>query len=636
MVTQAQPRAKTSDSAVSRIPTDLATEDEKKVDPSLESKKVEGKGKKKKGKEKVKKKIPRMVKRAKMDKVMLKKEEEKKELEESPNIKAIDFIPIREPFTYVKITLNTVKNEYVYNIIEPTLSSREKRIHEFVIDTLSRVVEYDHDLLTDKKARDSRLTKTLTEDFETIVSDYNLDLSEDSQSKILYYVTRDYVGYGKFDVIMHDPAVEDVSCDGPEIPVFIYHRELGSIKTNVMYETDEELEGIVVSLAQRCGRTITIAEPVLDATLPDGSRLNCTLGREVTTRGSSYTIRKFSEDPLTMVDLLRFNTLNEEMAAHLWLSCQYGESMISAGGTASGKTSIMNSIALFIPPTCKVISIEDTREINLPHENWIAGVTRGGAEAEEEGDIDMYDLLRAALRQRPEYVIVGEVRGKETMTMFQAMATGHTTYSTMHADSVQSIVYRLENPPINIPRVLLNALNLVIIHSQLRVKDKRVRRITELVEIIGIEPLTLEIITNKVFTWAPASDSFNYTGHSKLFEKIMELEGLTAEEVLRERQRRSNIIRWMDKHDIRNFRDVSQIVAEYYESPDKIMDQVYKDLGIQPEEEEEEEEEIDIEEEEGEKDEEGVEGEEGMEMAGEGETELEAPEAEDEGPFGDG
>ncbi|MCK5560925.1 MAG: hypothetical protein KAJ51_10045, partial [Thermoplasmata archaeon] len=182
----------------------------------------------------------------------------------------------------------------------------------------------------------------------------------------------------------------------------------------------------------------------------------------------------------------------------------------------------------------------------------------------------------------------------------------------------------------------LNALNLVIIHSQLRVKDKRVRRITELVEIIGIEPLTLEIITNKVFTWAPASDSFNYTGHSKLFEKIMELEGLTAEEVLRERQRRSNIIRWMDKHDIRNFRDVSQIVAEYYESPDKIMDQVYKDLGIQPEEEEEEEEEIDIEEEEGEKDEEGVEGEEGMEMAGEGETELEAPEAEDEGPFGDG
>jgi flagellar protein FlaI len=401
---------------------------------------------------------------------------------------------------------------------------------------------------------------------------------------------------------MNDPAVEDVSCDGPEIPVFIYHRELGSIKTNVVYDSDEELESYVVALAQRCGRTITIAEPVLDATLPDGSRLNSTLGREVTTRGSSYTIRKFSEDPLTMVDLLRFNTLDSDMAAHLWLSCQYGESMISAGGTASGKTSTINSIALFIPPASKVISIEDTREINLPHENWIAGITRGGAEAEGEGDIDMYDLLRAALRQRPEYVIVGEVRGKETMTMFQAMATGHTTYSTMHADSVQSIVYRLENPPINIPRVLLNALNLVIIHSQLRVKDKRVRRITELVEIIGIEPLTLEIITNKVFQWVPASDSFSYTGHSKLYEKIMELEGLTAEEVLRERRQPANIIRWMDNRDIRNFRDVSQIVAEYYEDPEKIMKQVYLDLEIEPEPEieEEDEEKVDEKEEEGE------------------------------------
>ncbi|WP_455391452.1 ATPase, T2SS/T4P/T4SS family, partial [[Eubacterium] cellulosolvens] len=257
-----------------------------------------------------------------------------------------------------------------------------------------------------------------------------------------------------------------------------------------------------------------------------------------------------------------------------------------------------------------------------------------------DGNVNMFKLLKAALRQRPEYILVGEVRGEETMTMFQAMATGHTTYSTMHADSVQSIVYRLENPPINIPRVLLSALNLVIIHNQLRVKDKRVRRITELVEIIGIEPLTLEIITNKVFTWAPASDSFNYTGHSKLYEKIMELEGMTAEEVLRERRRRANIIRWMDQHDIRNFRDVSQIVAEYYEDSEKIMQQVYKDLGIEPEEPEEEE--IDIEEEEGEGEEgelgEGEEGElgEGEEgELGEGAEGFESPESPETGLAGD-
>jgi flagellar protein FlaI len=597
--TQEEAVAEEDFSSVDRIPLEL---DEGEISPEIKED-VPEEGEKEKEKEK--KKISRLVKRVK--KLKEEPDKEKEEEESKAHIEEIDFIPIQEPFSYVKLTLNKITNEYVYNILEPTLSSREKRFHEFIVETLSRIVDYDHEFMSDKKTRNERLTKLLIEDFNDIISDYSLDLSEESLGKIKYYVIRDYVGYGRVDVIMNDPAVEDVSCDGPAIPVFIYHRELGSVKTNVDYENDEELESFVVSLAQRCGRTITIAEPVLDATLPDGSRLNTTLGHEVTTRGSSFTIRKFSADPLTMVDLTRFNTLSPEMGAHLWLACQYGESIISAGGTASGKTSTMNSIALFIPPSSKVISIEDTREINLPHENWIAGVTRGGAEAESEGDIDMYDLLRAALRQRPEYVLVGEVRGKETMTMFQAMATGHTTYSTMHADSVQSIVYRLENPPISIPRVLLSALNLVIIHNQLRVKGKRQRRVTELVEIIGIEPMTLEIITNKVFQWIPASDSFQYTGHSRLHEKIMELEDLTAEDVLREVRRRANIIRWMDKHDIRNFRDVSQIVAEYYENAEKIMKQVYKDLGLEPEEEEEEEEiPIEEEDEEGE-DEEGFE-----------------------------
>ena len=433
--------------------------------------------------------------------------------------------------------------------------------------------------MSDKKKRDERLSKTLTEDFEGIIEDYGLEMSEESKGKLHYYIIRDFVGYGKIDVIMDDPAVEDVSCDGPEIPVFIYHRELGSVKTNVIYDTDEELESIVVSFAQRCGRIITIAEPVLDATLPDGSRLNATLGREVTTRGSSYTIRKFSEDPLTMVDLLRFNTLDEDMGAHLWLSCQYGESIISAGGTASGKTSTMNSIALFIPPACKVISIEDTREINLPHENWIAGVTRGGAEAESEGDIDMYDLLRAALRQRPEYVLVGEVRGKETMAVFQAMATGQITYSTIHADSVPSIVHRLENPPINIPRILILGLNLIILQAQVRVKGKRTRRIKELVEVIGIEPTTNEVITNTVYKWMPAKDEFKYGGHSKLYEKIMERENLTAEEVLEEVNRRSRIIIWMMKKGVRKHVEVASVINEYYRDPKPLVDRVLKELA---------------------------------------------------------
>jgi flagellar protein FlaI len=487
--------------------------------------------------------------------------------DEDEDIVEIDLLPIEEPLTYVRVTLDKKHNEYLYNVIEPDLNKKERDMLEFILETLNRVLEYkEGEVDTDDEKRDALKVK-----INEIINDYILEPSANTKRKIIYYVLRDYVGYGKIDVITRDTSVEDVSCDGTGIPIFLYHREYGSIKSNVVYETDDELEGFIVSLAQRCNKTITVADPILDATLPDGSRMNATFGREITTRGSSYTIRRFKADPLTIVDLVQFNSLSPEMAAHLWLAVQYGESIIFAGGTASGKTSTMNSSAIFIPPSSKVISIEDTREVNLPHENWIAGVTRGGAEAETASDIDMYDLLRAALRQRPEYVIVGEVRGKETMTMFQAMATGHTTYSTMHADSVKSIVYRLENPPIGIPRVLLSALNLVVIHGQMRVKDKRVRRVTQITEIIGIEPMTLEIITNQVYEWTGAGDSFKYGGHSNLYEKIMDLEDKTAEEVLEEINRRADIIRYLDKTERRGYLQVWDVVAEYYENADKIM-----------------------------------------------------------------
>ena len=467
-------------------------------------------------------------------------------MEEDEEIEEIELLPIEEPFAYIRVTLNHSTNEYIYNVIEPDLTKKEQGILEFILETLNRVLDYKEGEIENDVEKREMLEGRVRE----IMDDYLLEITGNGKKKIIYYIVRDYVGYGKIDVITRDTSVEDVSCDGTAVPIFLYHRDYGSIKSNVIYETDEELEGFIVSLAQRCGKTITVADPILDATLPDGSRLNATLGREITTRGSSYTIRRFKADPLTMIDLINFNTLSPEMASHLWLAVQYGESIIFAGGTASGKTSTMNSSAIFIPTSAKIISIEDTREVNLPHENWIAGVTRGGAEAENASDIDMYDLLRAALRQRPEYVIVGEVRGKET------------------------IVYRLENPPIGIPRVLLSALNLVVIHGQMRVKDKRVRRVVQIVEIIGIEPMTLEIITNQVYEWQPGGDSFKYGGHSNLYEKIMDLEDKTAEEVLEELNNRSDLIRWMQKQNIRGYVEVWELVAEYYDNPKNVLDRI--------------------------------------------------------------
>ncbi|MDG6225177.1 MAG: type II/IV secretion system ATPase subunit [Candidatus Thermoplasmatota archaeon] len=501
-------------------------------------------------------------------KVAKKMVDDRKEMIEGLKLESL--IDLNDRHVRVEIFLNEETSEYIYHSIEPSLAPRQQKVREFLIETLGKSLAYDKEAMETAESKE----KYLHEAVEQIGKDYRStlgELTEDFMDPILYFIRREYIGYGKINSIMMDPGVEDISCDGTGIPVFVYHRDYGSIRTTISFDTDEELEGFVVSLSQRAGKNISVADPILDATLPEGHRLNATFGREVTTRGSSFTIRKFKEDPLTISDLVNFGTISSEMAAHFWMAVQYGESMIFAGGTASGKTATMNAISIYIPTSAKIISIEDTREVNLPHQNWIAGITRGSADSEKSGDIDMYQLLRAALRQRPEYVLVGEVRGKETMTMFQAMATGHVTYSTMHADSVKSIVYRLENPPISIPRVLIQALNLVVIHNQLRVKGKRVRRITELVEIVGIEPTSLEIITNRVYKWEPAGDTFVFGGHSNLYEKIMDQEDMTRDEVVIELNRRAELIDWLVKNNVRQFKDVNTVVSEYYEDADKVI-----------------------------------------------------------------
>jgi len=272
------------------------------------------------------------------------------------------------------------------------------------------------------------------------------------------------------------------------------------------------------------------------------------------------------------------------MIAYLWHAVEMGWSIMLCGGTASGKTATLNALALFIPPGAKIITMEDTREINIPHENWIPGTTRTGygekgADGKAAGEVDMYDLVRAALRQRPNYIIVGEVRGKETYTMFQAMATGHTTYSSMHADSVKSMVNRLENPPISTPRILLTALNLCIIQLHARVGMSQVRRITQIVEIIGFEPETNELITNKVYEWDQATDSHLYKGHTFLFDAIMEMKNMTHDDMDGEFQRRVDIIQYLSDRNVTDFREISRIITSYYKEPQKTAKLIRKEMG---------------------------------------------------------
>jgi flagellar protein FlaI len=240
----------------------------------------------------------------------------------------------------------------------------------------------------------------------------------------------------------------------------------------------------------------------------------------------------------------------------------------------------LNALALFIPRESKIVSIDETREINLPHPNWIPGVSRSGfgeiVANKAIGEIDLYDLMKAALRQRPEYILVGEIRGREAYVLFQAMATGHATYSTVHADSAHSLIHRLEGKPIEIPRVMLQSLDIVSLHVTTRVKNKRARRCKQMIEIIDIDPTTKEILTNEVFRWDPVEDKFIYSGKSYILERIRAEKDMSREGMTGEIKKRTKIIEWMNNNNLRGFRDVAQIVARYAETPEEVLKQVEK------------------------------------------------------------
>jgi archaeal flagellar protein FlaI len=493
---------------------------------------------------------------------------------EDPALKELDLAPIRPGFSYVRITFHNTRNEHLYEVIEPPLTPIEKdlteRLRVVMIDGFEPLPEID----PETKRRELRRM------VDEKLQEWELNPGPTTKGRILYYLERDFIGYGIVDVPMTDSEVEDISCDGVGIPLYIYHRKYGSIRSNLKFVDAKRLDDYVIWLAQRSGKHISVASPILDATVPDGSRLQATLGMHVTKRGSSFTIRRFRDNPFTPVDLLKFKTMSSEMMAYLWIAIENGQSMMVCGGTASGKTTTLNATLLFIPPQMKIVSIEDTRELNLPHENWVPSLTRAGFGAKNlisgkaPGEIDMFDLLAAALRQRPQYLMVGEVRGAEAFIVFQAMATGKTCYTTFHAESVSAMVHRMENPPITLPRSLVSALNLVLLQRQVKVGTKMTRRVQSLTEIVGLDPETNELITNSVYSWNPADDTFLYSGHSYIYERVALMKNLSMKDMEKEVRNRAEMLDYFmfrDKQATRlkpfTHRDVGRLVAFYYKEP---------------------------------------------------------------------
>ena len=481
----------------------------------------------------------------------------------------LDKYPVMPPHALARIVRDKRTLNIIYQIIEPPLNKKEQEWRDELLDIFIR------SLTANIEEIDADPTAYLRTAMDKVIKAYGMKINKKSKSKLFYYLRRDLVGYGKMDVLMNDANVEDISLDGTNVPIFAYHRKFESVETTCVWETDEELESYVIKLAQRCGKHISVADPLLDATLMDGSRIVMKLGREVSTRGSAFCIRRFKDDPFSPCDIIAFRTLSSLMGAYLWVAFQNEVPMLFVGGTASGKTTTLNAMCIFIPWQMKIVSIESTREVNIPQPNWVPGLTRQGFGGESnEGEIGEFELLKAALRERPEYIIVGEIRGAEAYVLFQAMATGHCAYSTVHADSVPSLVHRLENKPIDIPRVLLPALEACAIQIQTRINGRRVRRTKQIVEIVGIDPNSLEVITNEVFRWNVANDDFIFSGKSYVLEKIMVKINFSQDEMRRELRTRKRILEWMVLNDIRKADQVSQIITEYYVRPHEILARV--------------------------------------------------------------
>ena len=466
------------------------------------------------------------------------------------------------PYAFVHIYWDKKINELIYALEEPVLSSEEKKLLERIENSMREVINMN--VLAEKtiEAMIDYIDKTA----ELLISELNLKISEENYNKIFYYLYRDFIGLNEIEALMKDFFIEDIECNGVNTPVYIIHRLYRNMKTNIVFKDIEYLASFVEKLAQRAGRYISYASPILDGSLPDGSRINASYTADITSRGPTFSIRKFTKIPWTPPQLIALKTLSPEMLAYFWLLIQYKSNILITGGTASGKTTLLNALAFFIPPEARVVSIEDTRELNLARENWLPSVARTAIGVGKVGEVDLFALLKNSFRQNPDYVIVGEVRGKEAFVLFQGMASGHSSISTMHADSVDTVIKRLETPPIELSPTLVNTLDAVSIMTHAIVNKKQTRKLRSIVEIVKVEPDGVAL-TNTPFVWDPREDKFYFKKDSRVFEKISGRFGLTREELLKEFELRTKLLYELFRRKIFGFERVQKEINEYYKNP---------------------------------------------------------------------
>lgn len=390
---------------------------------------------------------------------------------------------------------------------------------------------------------------------------------------------RDIIGYGKIDSLIQDDYLEEIMIIGTSKPVFVYHRQHGMMKTNIHYSDENELRDLIDSIARQINRRIDQESPILDGRLMDGSRINATIP-PVSPDGPSLTIRKFRRDPLTIIDLINSKTISLDLAGFLWL-CIDGLGVKSAnaiisGGTSSGKTTTLNALSAFINPNERIITIEDTLELQIPHEHVIRMETRP-ANVEGKGELTMNDLVKNSLRQRPDRIIVGEVRAGEAITLFTALNTGHSGFGTLHSNDARETITRLTNEPMSVPEIMIQAIDFIIMQNRIYTPSGvSFRRISEVAEVVGMEEGTVQL--NKIFQWNPERDTIDKVGiTSNTLQQIGNLSGKSLIELQDEIENRKLVLKHMINQDIRSVEGVNSVIELYYKDPQKVLSRIILD-----------------------------------------------------------
>ena len=494
-------------------------------------------------------------------------------------LKVIEKYPLYEPFAHVVIVQNPATGENKYILDELQLDSLEKDVYKRILAILLAEIDSPKEEIEDPR-------KFFAEKAKEIVDKYRISLGwlpDVSWYKILYHAERDLVGFGMIDPLMRDPNIEDISCDGVKKSVYIWHRNHESIETNLQFENDEVLDNLVVKLVHMAGKHVSSAFPIVDASLPGKHRLAVAYRREITPFGTAFTIRKFRDDPYSIIDLINIGTFTEEMAAYLWICLENRASVMVIGGTASGKTTSLNALGCLIKPGSKIMTIEETAELNLSHENWVSLIARQsyGLGGSNVGEVALFDLVKTCMRHRPDLMIVGEVRGQEAYVLFQALATGHGGMCTMHAENVESAVRRLTQKPMDISPAYISLMNIVLsvqrVHLVKNGVKKAFRRMLSVNEVVDFEKYV------NPFKWDPIKDEQIVNLESSQLLPSMALKvGLTTEELVTEMYRRRDVLHYMREQKIRSYHDVATIIAEYYARPKEFYEKIMAGEEVRP------------------------------------------------------